>query len=66
MDNFNASSFKSLRIGETPFRNLMQKRIFNVQLIATPYDAFMMEEYGLYGIVSNPGTGKPGSNDFGV
>lgn len=46
MDHFNASSFKSLRIKETPFRNLMQKRIFNVLLIATPYDAFMMEEDG--------------------
>ncbi|MCM1476159.1 MAG: phosphoenolpyruvate synthase [Muribaculaceae bacterium] len=35
-----------LYLKETAFRNLMQKRIFNVLLIATPYDAFMMEEDG--------------------
>ena len=28
------------------FQNLMQKRIFNVLLVATPYDAFMLEEDG--------------------
>lgn len=31
---------------ETAFKDLMQKRIFNVLLIASPYDAFMMEEDG--------------------
>ncbi len=35
-----------LYLKETAFQNLMQKRIFNVLLIATPYDAFMMEEDG--------------------
>ncbi len=31
---------------DTAFQNLMQKRIFNVLLIASTYDAFMMEEDG--------------------
>ena len=31
---------------ETSFQSLMQHRIFNVLLIASPYDAFMMEEDG--------------------
>ena len=31
---------------ETEFQKLMQKRIFTVLLIATPYDAFMLEEDG--------------------
>ncbi len=31
---------------DTAFRNLMQRRIFNVLLVATPYDAFMLEEDG--------------------
>jgi len=31
---------------DTAFQNLMQRRIFNVLLIASPYDAFMMEEDG--------------------
>jgi len=35
-----------LYLKETAFQNLMQRRIFNVLLIATPYDAFMMEEDG--------------------
>ena len=35
-----------LYLKETAFQDLMQKRIFNVLLIATPYDAFMMEEDG--------------------
>ncbi len=35
-----------LYIKDTAFQQLMQKRIFNVLLIATPYDAFMMEEDG--------------------
>ncbi|MDE5902420.1 MAG: phosphoenolpyruvate synthase [Muribaculaceae bacterium] len=36
----------TLYLKDTAFQNLMQKRIFNVLLIATPYDAFMMEEDG--------------------
>jgi CheY-like chemotaxis protein len=35
-----------LFLRETAFQNLMQKRIFNVLLIASPYDTFMMEEDG--------------------
>lgn len=35
-----------LYLKDTAFQNLMQRRIFNVLLIATPYDAFMMEEDG--------------------
>ena len=35
-----------LYLKETAFQDLMQKRIFSVLLIATPYDAFMMEEDG--------------------
>lgn len=31
---------------DTAFRDLMQKRIVNVLLIATPYDAFILEEDG--------------------
>lgn len=31
---------------DTAFQNLMQRRIFNVLLIASSYDAFMMEEDG--------------------
>lgn len=31
---------------DTAFQNLMQRRIFNVLLIASAYDAFMMEEDG--------------------
>ena len=33
-------------IRETEFHKLMQKRIFTVLLIATPYDSFMLEEDG--------------------
>ena len=33
-------------IKDTEFHKLMQKRIFTVLLIATPYDAFMLEEDG--------------------
>ena len=36
----------TLYLKDTAFQDLMQKRIFNVLLIATPYDAFMMEEDG--------------------
>ena len=31
---------------DTTFANLMTKRIFNVLLIANPYDAFMLEDDG--------------------
>ena len=35
-----------LLLKDTAFQNLMQQRIYNVLLIASPYDAFMMEEDG--------------------
>ncbi|MCH5327633.1 MAG: phosphoenolpyruvate synthase [Coprobacter sp.] len=39
-------SFNQLYLKDTYFANLMQKRIFNVLLIASRYDAFMLEEDG--------------------
>ncbi|MCH5217705.1 MAG: phosphoenolpyruvate synthase [Muribaculaceae bacterium] len=46
MKNFDDTILGRLYLKETAFQNLMQNRIFNVLLIATPYDAFMMEEDG--------------------
>ncbi len=46
MKNVDENLLNRLYLKETAFQNLMQKRIFNVLLIATPYDAFMMEEDG--------------------
>ena len=46
MKNFDETIVGRLYLKETAFQNLMQNRIFNVLLIATPYDAFMMEEDG--------------------
>ncbi|MCM1153086.1 MAG: phosphoenolpyruvate synthase [Muribaculum sp.] len=46
MKNLDTNLLSQLYLKETAFQNLMQKRIFNVLLIATPYDAFMMEEDG--------------------
>lgn len=37
---------KSFRFKDTSFDNLMAKRIFNVLLIATKYDSFMLEDDG--------------------
>ena len=34
------------RLRETKFVDLMQKRVFNVLIIANPYDAFMLEDDG--------------------
>ena len=42
----NEDSLSQLYLKDTAFQKLMQKRIFNVLLIASPYDAFMMEEDG--------------------
>lgn len=42
----NEESLSQLFLKDTAFQDLMQKRIFNVLLIASPYDAFMMEEDG--------------------
>ena len=39
-------NFNQLYLKDTSFANLMQKRIFNVLLIASRYDAFMLEEDG--------------------
>ena len=46
MKNVDESMIGRLYLKETAFQNLMQNRIFNVLLIASPYDAFMMEEDG--------------------
>ncbi|MDE6443344.1 MAG: phosphoenolpyruvate synthase [Muribaculaceae bacterium] len=46
MQSVNDSLLSRLYLKDTAFQQLMQKRIFNVLLIATPYDAFMMEEDG--------------------
>ncbi len=42
----NESAISQLYLKETSFQDLMQRRIFNVLLIAAPYDAFIMEEDG--------------------
>lgn len=42
----NEDALNQLYLKDTAFKNLMQCRIFNVLLIASPYDAFMMEEDG--------------------
>lgn len=42
----NQEALSQLYLKDTAFHNLMQRRIFNVLLIASPYDAFMMEEDG--------------------
>lgn len=39
-------TLSQLYLKDTAFQALMQKRIFHVLLIASPYDAFMMEEDG--------------------
>ncbi len=42
----NESALSQLYLKDTSFQDLMQRRIFNVLLIAAPYDAFIMEEDG--------------------
>lgn len=42
----NEEALSQLYLKDTAFHNLMQRRIFNVLLIASPYEAFMMEEDG--------------------
>jgi len=42
----NQQNFKRLYLKDTSFANLMTKRIFNVLLIASRYDAFMLEDDG--------------------
>lgn len=42
----NETRLSQLYLRDTAFQNLMQRRIYNVLLVASPYDAFMMEEDG--------------------
>ncbi|MBD5232833.1 MAG: phosphoenolpyruvate synthase [Bacteroidales bacterium] len=42
----NEEALSRMYLKETSFQALMQHRVFNVLLIASPYDAFMMEEDG--------------------
>ncbi|MDR2495969.1 MAG: phosphoenolpyruvate synthase [Tannerellaceae bacterium] len=42
----NIPDFKKLVLKDTSFANLMNKRIYNVLLIAAKYDAFMLEDDG--------------------
>ena len=42
----NKLDLKQLYFKETQFDSLMMRRIFNVLLVANPYDAFMMEDDG--------------------
>lgn len=42
----NEDALSQLYLKDTAFQELMQRRIFNVLLVASPYDAFMMEEDG--------------------
>lgn len=42
----NEAILSQLYLRDTAFQDLMQKRIFNVLMIDSPYDAFMMEEDG--------------------
>lgn len=42
----NEEALSQMYLKDTAFQNLMQRRIFNVLLVASPYDAFMMEEDG--------------------
>ncbi len=42
----NEEALSRMYLKDTTFQALMQHRIFNVLLIASPYDAFMMEEDG--------------------
>ncbi len=39
-------TLSQLYLKDTAFQDLMQRRIFNVLLVASPYDAFIMEEDG--------------------
>ncbi len=46
MQTLDVNLLSRLYLKDTAFQDLMQRRIHNVLLIATPYDAFMMEEDG--------------------
>ena len=42
----NEQPLSQLYLKDTSFQDLMQRRVFNVLLVASPYDAFIMEEDG--------------------
>ena len=42
----NESALSQLYLKDTAFKDLMQRRVFNVLLISSPYDAFMLEDDG--------------------
>lgn len=46
MKDYHPDTESRLRLQETAFQNLMQRRVHNVLLIASPYDTFMLEEDG--------------------
>lgn len=46
MKHVNDTMLSRLYLKDTAFGDLMQKRIFNILMIATPYDAFILEEDG--------------------
>lgn len=46
MKGVNDKMLSRLYLKDTAFQDLMQKRIINVLMIATPYDAFILEEDG--------------------
>ena len=50
----NEESVSQLYLKDTAFQDLMQRRIFNVLLVASPYDAFMMEEDGRCLLYTSP------------
>jgi hypothetical protein len=45
-DMNNTPSFRNLYFKDTSFANLMTKRIYNILLIASKYDSFMLEDDG--------------------
>lgn len=42
----NIPNLKDIVLRDTPFADLMNRRVFNILLLATKYDAFMLEEDG--------------------
>ena len=46
MKSVDDTMLSRLYLKDTAFQELMQRRIFNILLIATPYDAFILEEDG--------------------
>ena len=46
MKDYDPSRPQPMTLHETAFQNLMQRRVHNVLLIASPYDTFMLEEDG--------------------